>query len=96
MWFESVIHLAEEVAGSMESGTGSNKDAPVKPLRTVVSVRSAAVWRVVEVTVWARRLNPDIDGDTRGRPAWGTQRSEGQDGSANSFQLLMIVLLIWD
>src|SRR6266567_2121017 len=79
MWIKVVIHVAEEAMCAMEPRTGSEKDAPVEPLRPVIPVRGAAVWGVVEVAVRANRLRPDIDRDLSRCRARGAQHSESQE-----------------
>jgi hypothetical protein len=79
MWIKAVIHVAVEAMWAMEPRAGSYKDASAKPLRPVVPVWGAAVWSVVEITVWTNRRHADIDGDLGRCWAWDAQHSDGQE-----------------
>ena len=50
---KAVVHMAMEVRGPMEPRANADKGAAVKPLRTVVPVRSTTVRGVVVVSVRA-------------------------------------------
>jgi hypothetical protein len=76
---ETIVHVAVEAMGAVEPGTGSDKDTAVEPFRPVVSVRGAAIWSIVEVTVWTSRRYSDIDSDSSRCRARDTQQSSCQD-----------------
>jgi hypothetical protein len=78
-WIEAAVHLAMEVAGTMEPRAGSDKDTAAEPLRPVVPVRGTAIRRIVEITIRAYRRYPDIDGDPCRCTTWDTQHGDGQD-----------------
>src|SRR6185437_845463 len=50
---KAVVHMAVEIAAAVVPGTGADKHAVREPLRTVVAVRSAAIGRIVVVTIGA-------------------------------------------
>src|SRR5881396_3164798 len=66
MWIEVVINVAVEVVGTVEPEAGSDEDASAEPLWPVVSVWSAVVRGIVEVTIRANRRCSDIDGNLSG------------------------------
>ena len=79
---EAVINMAVKFAWTVEPWAGSDENAAVEPLRSVVSVWRAVVRCDVIVTVRARRLWSDIDGDLSACRARNAQRSgnQGRDG----------------
>src|ERR1700758_236448 len=77
---EAIVHVTVEAMWAMKPGTRSDKDAAAEPFRPVVSVRSAVVWGIVEVTVWASRGHSDIDSDASRCWARHTQQGSRQDG----------------
>ena len=50
---EAVIDVAMEVCGAVEPASGSDEDAAVEPLGTIVAVGRAAIGSVVVVSVGA-------------------------------------------
>jgi hypothetical protein len=66
-WIELAIHISVKSFGTMKPRSCTNEDPSEEPLRSVVSKRSAGIWGVIEVTVWANRGHPDIDRDLRSR-----------------------------
>jgi hypothetical protein len=56
-----VIHVAVEVRGTVEPTTGTDEDAAVEPLRTVVTIGSAVIWGIVIVAIRAGRGSTDVD-----------------------------------
>ena len=50
-WMVSVIHIAAKVAGTVKPRAGANENIATKPLRAVVTRRSAAIRGSVVVTV---------------------------------------------
>jgi len=59
---EAIIYVPPEVFVPMKPGAGPNEDSAGKPLRAIVTVRSARIRRSVIVTVRALRGDPDADG----------------------------------
>jgi len=58
-----VIYMAIEAIMTVEPRTGSDEDAAVEPLRTVVAVWGAVVGSVVIVAIRAARCYADADGN---------------------------------
>jgi hypothetical protein len=58
-----VIDMAGKVLRTVEPRAGSDKHAPNKPIRSVIAVRRAVVWRVREVPIRAHRCHSNTDGD---------------------------------
>ena len=58
-----IVDVSVEVLGTVKPWAGTDKDAVGKPLGTVVTVRSATVRRVFEVTVRASGRHTDADAD---------------------------------
>jgi len=58
-----VIYVAVEAIVTVEPGAGSDKDAAVEPLGTVITVRSAVVRSVVIVAIGAAWCYADADGN---------------------------------
>jgi hypothetical protein len=87
MWIEVVINVTVEVGGTVEPGAGSNKDASAEPLWPVVSVWSAVVRGIVEVTIWANRRCSDIDGNLSGGRTRDAQQNANQDGKRIEFPI---------
>ena len=63
MGIETVIDVAVETVRAMEPWASSDEDATAEPVRPVVAIGSAAVWRVIEVPVGAYRRDSDINGN---------------------------------
>jgi hypothetical protein len=80
VWIEAVVHVAVKACGAMEPGAGSDEDTAGEPLGSVVPVGSAAVRRIVEIPIRARRRYPDINGDACRCRSRDTQHSDGQHG----------------
>jgi hypothetical protein len=68
----AVIDVAVEAARAVEPWTGSNERPADKPVRPIVTVRSAVIGRVVKVAVGAYRSNSDVDVNLRGCDGSGT------------------------
>jgi hypothetical protein len=66
-WIEVAIHISVKFFGTMEPRSCTNEDPSEEPLRSVVSKRSAGIWGVIKVTVWANRGHSDIDCDLGSR-----------------------------
>jgi hypothetical protein len=69
MWIEAVINVAVEAMRAVEPRAGSDKHAAVEPLRPVIAVWGAVIWREVVVAIRASRLRSDIDRYLGGRRA---------------------------
>jgi hypothetical protein len=67
--------MAIEVGRAMKPRANANEPAPVKPFRTVVAIRRAAVWFGVIVSIGACRFNTNTEADLRLR-AGCTRRDE--------------------
>jgi len=65
---EVIVDMAAEIARAMEPRTRADEDAAAKPLRTIEAIRSAAIWRIVVITVGTYRRYADADlGRSAGR-----------------------------
>lgn len=58
---EMVIHVAVETIGPVEPGPRAYKYAAWKPVRPIVSVRRASVWRRLVVSVRTDRSHAEAD-----------------------------------
>jgi hypothetical protein len=58
---ETVIDVSVKPVRTVEPGTGAEKDPPDEPVRAVVAIGSAIVWRVIEVAVRTNRGRPKVD-----------------------------------
>jgi hypothetical protein len=94
MWIEAVIHVTVEAMWAMEPRAGADKNTAAEPLRTIVPVGGAAVWRIVKVSIRANRRYSDIDGDPGRCKAWARQDSDGQDNEYRQFPMAHQFLLI--
>jgi hypothetical protein len=63
MWIEAVIHVAMKTRRAVEPRAHTEKYAVNKPIRSVVPIRSTAIRRVIEISIWTDGRNPDIHGD---------------------------------
>ena len=63
LWFEAVVYMAMEVIGTVKPRAGADEDATSEPLRAVIAIRSAGVWCVIVVAIWALRRYANVDGD---------------------------------
>jgi hypothetical protein len=87
LWIEVIVNVTMEVGATVEPGAGSDEDASAEPLWPVVSVWSAVVRGIVEVTIRANRRCSDIDGNlSRGR-ARDAQHNANQDGKRIEFPM---------
>jgi hypothetical protein len=87
LWIEMVINIAVEVVRTAEPGAGSDEDASAEPLWPVVSVWSAVIRGIVEVTIGANRRCSDIDGNLSGRRARDAQQNANQDWKSKDFPM---------
>jgi hypothetical protein len=60
MRIEAVIHVAMETRGTVEPRAYTDKHAVREPIRSIVSIRSTVIWRVIEISIRADGRNPDI------------------------------------
>src|ERR1700722_6895330 len=60
MRIEAVIHVAMKTRRAVEPRSYTDKDAVNKPIRPVVPVRSTAIRRVIEISIWTDGRSPDI------------------------------------
>jgi hypothetical protein len=58
-----VVNIAVEMLGTVKPWAGTDEDAICEPLRAVVAVGSAAIWRGIVVTVGTSRGHADADAD---------------------------------
>jgi hypothetical protein len=58
-----IVHVAVKVLGAVKPWAGTDKDAVGKPLRAIVTVRSATVWRGFKITVRTSGRYADTDAD---------------------------------
>jgi hypothetical protein len=93
VWIEAVINVAVEIVGTVEPGTGSDKDASGEPLGPVIPVWSAVVRGVVVVPIRANRRCSDIDGDLGRCRARYAQQSSNQGWEAKEFPMAHKFLL---
>ena len=58
---EGVVYMAMKAMRAVEPWPGADKDSAREPLGTIVAIRRAFVWRVVEVAVRALRRGSDLN-----------------------------------
>ena len=92
-WIEAVINVAAEVVVAVEPRAGSDEQAAVKPVGTVVPIWGAVVWGEVVVAIRANRRWSDIDGDLGGCRARDAQRNGNQGGKGKNFPIAHKFLL---
>jgi hypothetical protein len=63
VWVEMLIYMSVEMVRSVEPRARSKKNSSPEPFRTIVAIRSALIWRVVEVPIRARRLRPNLNAE---------------------------------
>ena len=56
----AIVDVTVEMRRSVEPWSGTHKYAAYEPIRTVVAIRGAAIWRVVEISVRTYWRRPDI------------------------------------
>jgi hypothetical protein len=69
LWMKVVVYVTHKVVATMKPGPGPNEYSGIKPLRPVIAIRSAGIWRDVIVpirTVW-RHSNVDTNLSVRRR-----------------------------
>jgi hypothetical protein len=88
LWIEVIVNVTMEVGATVEPGAGSDEDASAEPLWPVVSVWSAVVRGIVEVTIGANRRCSDIDGNLSGCRARNAQQSNNQGGKGWEFPMV--------
>jgi hypothetical protein len=60
MRIESVIDMSVKAVRAMKPRTRPKKHPANKPIRSVVAVRSAVIWGIVEISVWTYRSHADV------------------------------------
>jgi hypothetical protein len=60
MRIEAVIHVTMETRGAVEPRAYTDKHAVNEPIRSIVSIRSTVIWRVIEISIRTDGRNPDI------------------------------------
>jgi hypothetical protein len=82
MGIVTVIHVAEEAAGTVEPGAGTDEDSADKPVGPIVAIRSAVIRRIVEVPVGAigSRTKVHTDRDL-GLCGWGKTHHQNGESS---------------
>lgn len=60
-WIVTIVDMAPEVGRPVKPGTRTNKDSTHKPVRAIVAIRGAIIWRIVKVAVGANRRRADVD-----------------------------------
>jgi len=65
----AVVDMAVEFVGTVEPAASANEHPAIKPIGTVVAVRCAVVWRVVEVPIGAHGLHSNTERDLGWRHA---------------------------
>jgi hypothetical protein len=60
MRIEAVVHVAMETRRSVEPRSHTDKYAVSKPIRPIVPIRSTAIRRVIEISIWTDGRRPDI------------------------------------
>jgi hypothetical protein len=58
---EVIVYMTSKVLGAMKPRTGADEDAIAEPLRTVVSIRSAAIGRDIVIAIRTYGSNTDFD-----------------------------------
>ena len=94
MRIEAIINVAVEAVRAVEPWADADEHSAVEPLGSVVSVRSAVVWREVVVAIRATRFWSDVDRDLRGCGARNAQHSGKQDRKGKKFPKVHISLLV--
>jgi hypothetical protein len=80
-----VVDVAIELVGAVEPAASADEDSPIKPIRTVVTVGCAVIWRVVEIPIRAHRLRSDADGDLGWHRARAAKQSDGESCARKGF-----------
>jgi len=60
-WIVVAIYKPMEMVGPVKPRSSPDEHTVGKPLGAIVAKRGAPVWRVVVITVWARRFRPNMD-----------------------------------
>src|SRR5580658_10020077 len=59
----AIVYVAIETVGSVEPGSGTDEDAAVESIRSVVAIGRAVIRRVVEIAIGTVRLGTNVDAD---------------------------------
>ncbi len=60
MRIKAVIHVAMKTRRAVEPRSYTDKYAINKPIRPIVPIRSTAIRRVIEISIWTDGRRPDI------------------------------------
>jgi hypothetical protein len=63
MRVKAVVNVTVESMGTVKPGSCADKDTAGKPVRAVIAIRSAIIWRIFEVPVGAYGLGANVDAD---------------------------------
>jgi hypothetical protein len=66
MWIKAVVDVAIEAVRAVKPWAGANEQAAGEPVGAIVTVGSAVIGGIVEVSIGAHRCDTDIDGDLCG------------------------------
>jgi hypothetical protein len=59
----AIVHVTIEVMTAMKPWASSNENPAIEPIRPVITIGSAVIRGIVEVTVRAHRRHSDVDGN---------------------------------
>ena len=74
---QMMVYMTVKTRRSMEPGSSSDKYAPCKPFRAVISVRRARIWRFLIVPVRANGWRANLHGYLRGGPVRCRKKQAG-------------------
>jgi hypothetical protein len=95
MGIKAVVYVTVEAARTVEPGASSDEHPSAEPIRTVITVRSAAVGGIVEVSIRTDRCHSDFDGNLRRGDRGATQQCNSSDARENeSFPMRHTSLLL--
>jgi hypothetical protein len=63
MRIKAVVDVAVKAVTAVKPGAGTKKHPANKPIGPIVAVRSAVIWGIVEISVWAHRSRSDVYAD---------------------------------
>ena len=88
LWIKAVVHMAMKTSSAVEPRTGTDKDAAIEPLGTVVAIRSAVVGSVIVIAVRASGLRTNVDayGDLSARDRGDAEKGDSNGGRKNILQ----------
>ena len=59
----AIVHVTIEVMTAMKPRAGSDENAASKPIRSIITIGSAVIRGIVEITVRAHRRHSNVDGN---------------------------------